>query len=279
MQTVPQHAGEQHLLYKQIGDQINDLYFFPPLKEAGAPAPVLLLIPGGGWHRNDAISMYNMAKPTADVVRQNGFAVASITYRGSVPDGASMEQIVSDVLDAMGYLARYASVLNIDPARFYTMGHSAGGHLAAQVAYMSPAERAAVCAQAVNVKACVALSAPMSLLPEDRERYYTFQLPASDIAALFPHPERAAFERYSPLCLQNKPTVPTLLAAGDADQLVDHRVSLALLKGLQDAGQDVEWILCRGGGHCFEPVNGSDPKPDGISIMQMAADYLLRHSE
>ncbi len=274
MNTAPIDNSQQQLIYKQIGNSINDMYFFPPTKTRGELAPILLLIPGGGWQRNTSISMYNMAKSTAEFLRSNGFAVATISYRGQQADGVSMREIVTDIFDALGYLSHYSEILKIDPNRIYTMGHSAGGHLSLIAAYDDPNGingQNRIYADSFTVKGVAAIS-PATILPfENRELYSPI-----DIKPLFAEETREEYDRFSPYFMINSSTPPTYLAAGDKDDLVLPFHSDILYKALTNAGVNSLFTLCKGGDHCCLPAADQTASvPDLSVVLDQAAQFIL----
>lgn len=96
---------------------------------AGARAPLVVFVHGGGWKRGDKGNATGAAKIAH--FREKGYAFATINYR-LVP-GATVEQQAADVASAVAYLRRNAGKLGFDPSRIVLMGHSAGAHLVALV--------------------------------------------------------------------------------------------------------------------------------------------------
>lgn len=103
------------------------------------PAPVLLLVHGGGWRAGD--------KATADIVRSKvrhwlprGFVVVSVNYR--LGDDVTPYDEAGDLAAALAHVQRHAAEWGGDPNRVVLMGHSAGANLVAQVT-TSPALQAA----------------------------------------------------------------------------------------------------------------------------------------
>ncbi len=274
MNTVPIDNSQQQLLYKKIGESINDMYFFPPAQTKWELAPVLLLIPGGGWQRNTSISMYNMAQSTAEALRANGFAVATISYRGQQADHVSMREIVCDVFDALGYLAHYSAILKINPHHIYTMGHSAGAHLSLVAAYddangQNGSER--IYTDSFTVKGVVAIS-PATILPFENRELYT----PIDIKPIFAEETREEYDRFSPYYMVNSNTPPTYLAAGDKDDLVLPIHSDILHKALTHAGINSQFTLCRGGDHCCLPAADQTASiPDLSTVLEQATQFIL----
>ncbi len=275
MQTIPQNNAEQQLLYKKVGDSENDLLFFPPTKPGDGPAPVLVMIPGGGWQRNTSVSMYNMAKRTADRLREQGFAAVALSYRGQQADGVHMAEITADILDAMGYLARHREALYIDPMRLCAIGHSAGAHLALQAAYMpcdALGELREYADERFAVKAVVGL-APPTLMPFENSAFYT----PIDLTPLFSEQTEAEYRRFSPIEYVTPATPPTMLATGTKDNLVLPVQADLLYQKLKRAGVAAKLLVSRDANHGFEPL-APDAGPELPAILDESADFLLSYT-
>ncbi len=274
MVSIPLNNNEQTLIYKKVGESVNSMLFFPPIKNRYDKAPVLLLIPGGGWQRNQAISMYNMAKSTAETLREHGFAVVAVDYRGQQADKVSMREIVCDIYDALGYLSCYNEVLKIDSNRCYTMGHSAGAHLSLMAAYddtngINGIDR--IYKMPFTVKGVVAIAPPTVLPFENRELYTPV-----DIQPIFAEETQEEYQRYSPFYMVNAKVPPTYLAAGDKDDLVHPIHSDILYKALTHAGVKAKFTLCKGGDHsCMPAPNETACTPDLSAVLEEAAQFIL----
>ncbi len=267
MVTIPMDNREQRLIFKTVGEREVELLFYPPTHTVYERAPLLFLIPGGGWCLSVAESMYGMARSLAETLREAGFAVASTSYRNHRDDGVMMPAIVTDVFDAASFLALHADALGIDPHRIYTGGHSAGGHLALMLAF-APCDfgENRVYHAPFTVRGSVPISPPtqMSRTEEELARY------AIRVAHLFQGCGDKAFRQYSPLWWAEQGYgVPTLTAAGDRDTLVSPANSEDLCAALASHGVPAALLLSHGGGHCLEPI-----ETDTVSIP--LSDALLR---
>lgn len=273
MVRIPKDKKEQRLIYKNVGEREIELLFYPPHKAVYDRAPVLFLIPGGGWCMSVAESMYGMARSLAETLRENGFAAVAVSYRNHRDDGVMMPAIADDIFDAAAYLAMHADVLGIDPHRLFTCGHSAGGHLALLLAY-APCDfgTARVYDAPFTVRGSVPISPPtnMSATPSELQRY------SIGVAHLFEGCDDAAFQRYSPLWwADGGHGVPTLTAAGDRDTLVPPANSEDLCAALTRHGIWCDLLLSHEGGHCLEPIDCTEvslPLPHALA--QMAAFIL-----
>lgn len=273
MKSAPAHH-EQRLLYKKIGESENEICFFPPFQSADQKAPVLFLIPGGGWQRNTADSMYNMARITADRLRNKGFAVASISYRGQLADHVHMPEITADVFDAMGYLSRYQDALQIDPQRIYVMGHSAGAHLALLTSYMPKEQVSAYCEYAneehFTVKAVAAIAPPVMLQKENSRLYME-----PDPLPLFEYQTQNEYKTFSPITYVTEQTAPTFLATGTKDTLVAPIQADLLYQALKEKGVFAKLVISENGDHCLLSSDSDVMAvPDLPVVLQQIADFF-----
>ena len=93
-----------------------------------APAPVAVVIHGGFWrHRYDL----SLGRPLAATLPARGWAALNVEYR-RVGGGGGYPATLDDVSAAIDALADVDAGLDLDTV--VTIGHSAGGHLAAWAA-------------------------------------------------------------------------------------------------------------------------------------------------
>jgi len=89
------------------------------------PFPCLIFLHGGFWQEGDKGGSGFAARRLGHA----GWASALVGY--SLAPDARLSEIVTEVGQAIDYLADNAGELRLDPKRFILAGHSAGGHLAA----------------------------------------------------------------------------------------------------------------------------------------------------
>ena len=121
----------EHLAYASDSEaQYVDLY----VPDTEQPAPLFVLVHGGGFAFNDAQS--RQAQFMYRYFRDHGFACASVNYRLS-PE-AAYPAAVCDVKAAVRFLCRNAEEYGFDPERIAVWGESAGGYLATMSALSAP---------------------------------------------------------------------------------------------------------------------------------------------
>jgi acetyl esterase/lipase len=112
--NVAYGPDERHLL---------DMYL---PKGTRQPAPVLVLIHGGGWAHGSQTGYPVMRRDLVQKVLARGGAVASITYR-YVHQEHRLPAPLHDSARAVQFLRANAARYNLDKTRFVAIGDSAGG--------------------------------------------------------------------------------------------------------------------------------------------------------
>ena len=117
-------SAKRDIEYVPGGGKRRMLDVYYPEK-AGKPVPLVVWIHGGAWSagskdRTPAISLLDQ-----------GFAVASVTYRFS--QDAVFPAQIEDCKSAIRWLRKNAAQYNIDPEKIGVWGSSAGGHLVAML--------------------------------------------------------------------------------------------------------------------------------------------------
>lgn len=274
MVTVPVDAMEKEYVYKTTEQGDVKLLFYPPTVKKKTPAPVFVIIPGGGWNASVPIDMYNFALSSCVALRAEGFAVASLSYRNHKEHGVNMIQILSDIFDGAGFLSKHADVLEIDPQRMYTSGHSAGGHLALMLSY-SPSDFLSEHRDYADCGFNVVATAPMSpptMLSKSRPLDYM----AFDVEYLFENLPEEDYLRCSPeyMAVNGKP-VPSQISVGSLDDLVFPSNGIRLHEKLTELNIHSELIVSEGGGHCFEPKGSTPAVPDRPAVLDELTKFIL----
>jgi pectinesterase len=120
---------DRDLVYKRIGTRDLQLDLFIPRRPRQTPLPAVVLVHGGGWRTGSRPLLY----PLAIELAQRGYAAATVSYRLS--GEALFPAAIEDVRDAVLWLQGQARRYRLDVERFALGGGSAGGQIAALVAY------------------------------------------------------------------------------------------------------------------------------------------------
>ena len=216
--------------------------------QAGANGAGVLFMVSGGWYSNwqPPEKSQGTFKPLTD----KGFTVFAVRHGSSPKFG--IPEAVEDVRRAVRYIRGNAERFGVDPQRLGVYGYSAGGHLSLMLGTASdegnPQADDPVLRTGNRVQAVVAVVAPTDLrimvwkAPDHLPAYDRF--PALDLPV-----EEAA--RVSPLLQVTADDAPTLLIAGDADDLVPVKHSRDIQAAFQDKGVTSQLIEIAGAGHGF----------------------------
>lgn len=215
---VPQDRFERHagLPYGDLARQALDVYV--PRGTATTPRPVVVFFYGGAWQDGERGQFVFMA----EALTRNGFVAVipdyrvypEVKYPGFVHDGAA----------AIGWVVANIGRYGGDPRHVVLMGHSAGAHIAAMLAY----NRAFLDAKTrTSLKGFVGLAGPYDFVPDE-----------------------AVIERILSVEGKTQPSMPveyvhggepaTLLITGDKDARVKPENTRSLARQLRRVGSPVD---------------------------------------
>lgn len=98
------------------------------LPKGAGPFKTVLMVHGGCWQTS--IADRSLMDWAAADLRDAGYAVWNIDYRGVDRDGGGYPGTFQDAASAADLLAKDAARFHLDTRRIVAVGHSAGGHLA-----------------------------------------------------------------------------------------------------------------------------------------------------
>ncbi|NLF68573.1 MAG: alpha/beta hydrolase [Candidatus Anammoximicrobium sp.] len=219
---------------------------FQPVEKSNG-AGVLFMV-SGGWF--STWQPPEKAQGRFQPLTDRGFTVFAVRHGSSPKFGIS--EALEDVRRAVRYVRTHAAQFGVDPQRLGVYGYSAGGHLSLMLGTASdegdakaedPVQRASNRVQAVvAVVAPTDLRIMVSKAPNRLPAYERF--PALDLSV-----EDAA--RVSPLLQVTPDDAPTLLIAGDADDLVPVKHSRNIQAAFQEKRVKSQLIEIAGAGHGF----------------------------
>ena len=258
----------RELIYKRAGGRDLTLQFRPAKPGGDGPAPLLILITGGGWASCVKEDILWFTSPVLEDALEAGFAAASPEYR--LCRETDLRGIVSDCMDAARYFAVHGAELGVDPERIFFCGHSAGAHLALMAALADPGaftEGSPFPHARYRAAACAGFATP-AVLFDMPDRPAPVDRPILE-AALGPALADDAFRReLSPVTHVKRGSPPLYLIHGDSDPLVYYENALRLRETCGEAGVPCELLTVSGGGHSFETVS-----PEAPASPEAAAAY------
>jgi len=119
----PQPTPSVEVKWGEGDTDIADIW----LPEGRGPHPVIVMVHGGCWQKS--IADRTLMNPMADALRNQGWAIWNIEYRGVDEPGGGYPGTYLDVGAATDELFERAEAWNLDLSRVTGIGHSAGGHL------------------------------------------------------------------------------------------------------------------------------------------------------
>ncbi len=251
----PEDAGEEDLVAPQSvrfssadGELIPAQLFVPPGHEgADGPLPALVWVHGGGIRQNrygwHPLRAYAVFYGFHQYLLQQGYAVVTVDYRGSIGYGRAFRQgqymdlggrDLDDVLAAIRYLRR---VEDFEVGRIGVWGISYGGYLTLQALMQAPGAFDA----GIDI-AGVADWVDWSIDPGGLW---------IDGRMGDPEANRELFRQRSPIHLADQLSAPLLILHGTADGPVPVLQSVKLADALLRAGRPFDMMIYPGEQHAF----------------------------
>lgn len=262
---------EKTVPYATVDGRALALDVYVPGHRSGGPAPVVLVVHGGGWSTGTKGETSLFSRRLAD----HGYAVFDVDYR-TAPQ-PNWRAAVGDVKCAIGWVKAHAGApeWNLDPSRITLLGRSAGAHLALLAAYTpgDPALPPSCDAPDTTVESVVDLYGPTDLAwgyahPSNPSVYDSRARETAFIGGS-PETHAALYRQLSPNERVTPASPRTLLIHGGRDQIVAKQNSDLLADKLHDAGVRYETLFIPYARHGFDFVFG------GLSE-QIVETVLLR---
>ncbi len=209
----------------------------PHLPEGVDEAPMVVMVPGGGWVSADPSGYGGLADALADA----GIVAVPVTIRAA-QDGVTYPVPVEDVLCALADGAATAREAGVEPTVLVLFGHSSGAHLSS-LATLAPDTVAPECEDPlVEADALVGLAGPYDI------REFTGM--AEALLGVPPSQDPDAWAQANPVLLADRrPEVPVLLLHGDADGVVPVEATRAFASALEAGGHDTTVDVLPGADH------------------------------
>jgi acetyl esterase/lipase len=198
--------------------------------EARAPAPLVMFFYGGRWSEG--------AKETYRFI---GATLAARGFVAVIPDYSLYPQarfpvFLEDAARALRFARDNAERYGADRSRIFLMGHSAGGHIAAMLAYDKRWLSAVGLSPSSDLAGFIGLAGA-----------YDFAIDSDVLRGVFGAPDNAAASQ--PLRYVTRDAAPALLIAGEADTTVRPRNTRALAAAIDAAGGEARVIYYPGVTH------------------------------
>ncbi len=218
-------------------EYLPGLEAYPHLPTGVTAAPVVVMIPGGGWVSADPSGYDELA----DALAESGILAMPVRIRAAA-DAVTYPVPVEDVLCALADGAATAREAGIEPTSLVLLGHSSGAHLSA-VASLAPETVEPRCEEPlVDADGFVGLAGPYDI----RE----FAPMAEELLGEPPAANPDAWALANPVLLAGRrPEVPALLLHGDADGVVPAWATQGLADALRAGGHESTVDIVPGADH------------------------------
>ncbi|MDG0810515.1 alpha/beta hydrolase [Cohnella rhizosphaerae] len=251
-------------------------------------------IHGGGWHSGAPEQFLRHSRMMAD----RGAVSFSVAYRllpsPGTPDTAgrasSLEDCMADCRSAIRFIRTNASRFGIRPDRIAVVGDSAGGHLAASLAFGPAFGLVDGCdSEQASVDADREVSARADLIVDcngivDLTGKWKQMIPArSPVAGCEDDAVHAWMERHeraktwSPLYRVSAGQPPMLILHGLADDVVASEDAVRFYETYRSAGNDAELALYPGWRHAFILFDYKAAETEVLRAMGRIEAFLARH--
>jgi acetyl esterase/lipase len=223
-------------------------------RQAGTGRPVVIFWYGGSFDSG-----------SKDSYRFVGAALAERGFVTVVPDYRLYPMVrfpafLEDPAKAVAWVQQHAQEFGGDPHRIVLMGHSAGAHIAAYLAY-KPDALIEAGARPEWIAALVGLSGPYALAPNTRRLHTIFGRPYTEAD-------------WQPVRFVTHRAPPTFLAHGLDDLLVSAHQSEQLRDALRQADVRVEAKLYAGRGHADMVAALSMPARHRAPVLDDASAFI-----
>lgn len=200
-------------------------------------APLVVLVPGGGWTDADRTGL----RPLADRLASDGIVAVTVTYRAA-NDHVRFPVPVADIECAVDYAAERARQAGVTPSRVLLLGHSAGAHLAMLAALTGTRFRQSCAYPSVQVDGVIGLAGPYDIS--------TLRSLAQPLFGASAAEDPTAWRDGNPVTWVNqRPQLPVLLAHGSADDTVSPTATTSFADLLRAAGHPVTVEIVAGADH------------------------------
>jgi acetyl esterase/lipase len=198
-------------------------------KAAGTARPVVVFFYGGSWLRGER-SQYRFV---GAALAERGFVAVLPDYR--LYPKARFPAFLDDGAQAVAWVQQHARELGGDPQRIVLMGHSAGAHMAAYLAFNHEYLKRAG-GEPEGIAGLVGLSGPYVLTPNSRVLHKIFGKPYT-------------VRDWQPVHFVDETSPPALLIHGEDDGVVSVEQTRQLSAALKRHHVPVETEILAGKGH------------------------------
>jgi acetyl esterase/lipase len=238
-------SADAKIAYGQDPNQFGELRL-PKGDQVKRPYPVVVLLHGGCWMAEYGLGY--MGHAAADLA-SHGVATWNLEYRRVGNTGGGITGTSEDIQRGVAFLTTLAKKHSLDLQRIVVAGHSAGGHLALQLADTL---------QGKGWRGVIALAAITDLRR-------TGTACDANVPMLM---GAAKYDAHSPLALLPLGSVKQIIVQGEADKIIPTAMATSYVEAAQKQGDDARLVLLKDAGH-FEIVD-----PQAAAWARVRAEIL-----
>lgn len=235
VEPAPKFPPTEQVVYKTIGDVglVMDIYR-PTDFTSTDQRPAILFFHGGSWSGGWKTHL----APQCHYLASRGMVAITVEYRVSSRHDSNPANCLMDAKSAMRHVRKNAHEMGVNPDRIVAGGDSAGGHLAAALAYAEdfnePGENLSV---SCRPDALILFNPVIDNSPGGGYPYG-------------PQPMKDNWKRWSPMhSINSKDAVPTIFFLGSEDHLIPVKIGEEYTKRTQEAGAEAELHIYPGVRH------------------------------
>jgi acetyl esterase/lipase len=224
-------------------------------------SPVIVFFYGGGWEEGERSRYFFV-----------GSALAAQGFTTVIPDYRLYPEVcfpgfVEDAAAVIRWTSNHIADFGGDRRRVIAMGHSAGAHIAALLAFDRKWLARVNLDTRVDISAMIGLAGPYDFLPLRTQALKRIFGPEKDLPAT------------QPINFVDAGAVPTLLATGKHDRIVEPGNTLRLAERIRAVGGEVEVRLYDRVGH--RTLIGAFSKPLRFlaPVLNDVVDFALRQTD
>ncbi len=234
--------------YKETDNHSLKMDIWYPETTKHQKHPLVFFCHGGGWISGFRNQPNNIS--WCKYLASKGLSVCSIDYRYGLKN--SMEDILSDYIDALNFVKENSDNLKIDKSNIVLMGLSAGGHLSLLYStyntFMNNGKNME------GIKGVVAYYSPSDLkdifISENKSVFAKFATKQTLKADL--EEETKVYDYYSPINWVSERMIPCLIVHGKLDAVVPLESSLKFTRSLKKNNIYYEFLTHSKGEHSFD---------------------------
>lgn len=273
--------------YKKVGDMSLKMDVFYPDSRPLKAYPLVVFTHGGGWAGGSKklLRQRFFAQLLKELLEKD-FCVVSVDYRLFKKNaGNYIRDCVVDSKDAIRFLAKNSDEFSIDKNRIYTIGSSAGGHIA-QLLLLSP-DDAFVGDEKLAKEKYTVLAGVSWFGPSDFEETTLFEVPGSSKPSIevndrISDPSLNAEKRLemvreiSPVNYLSENSHPLLMIQGDKDKTIPVQHAYYMKERAEKVNAPVETLIVKNAGHSWKKAGG-ELNPGIDEIIRVTVDFICKH--